>query len=89
MTDFSARGAVASILWEKGGGQVEMSCLHKLLGDHVEHKNKNPVAFQPVDMLGCSQSKISDGLLFCSSMAPKMEIQKKGFAWTDSVYQRR
>lgn len=76
-------------MWEKDGGQMEMSCLHELLGDHVEQNNKKPVAFHAVRMLGCSQSEISDGLLFCSSMAPKMEIQKTGLAWTDSVYQGR
>ena len=66
-----------------------LSYLHELLGGHVEQNNKKPVAFQPARMPGCSQSEISDRLLFCSSMAPKMENQKTGLAWTDSIYQGR
>lgn len=86
---FSAQEAVVCVLWEKDGGQMEMSCLHELLGGHVEQNNKKSVAFQPARTLGCSQSEISDSLLFCSSMAPKMEIQKTGLVWTDIFYQGR
>lgn len=89
LTDFSAQEAAVCIFWEKYDGEMEMSCLHELLGGHVEQNNKKPVAFQPAHALGCSQSEISDGLLFCSSMAPKMKIQKTGLAWTDSVCQGR
>lgn len=66
-----------------------MSFLYELLRGHIEQNNKTAVAFQPACTLGCSQSEISDSLLFCSSVAPKMEIRKTGRAWADGVYEGR
>lgn len=89
LTNFSAQGPVVCVLWEKDGDQTETSCLHELLRGHIEPNTKTAVAFQPACTLGCSQSEMSDGLIFCSSMAPKMEIWKTGHAWADSVYEGR
>lgn len=88
LTELSAQWALVCVLWEKNG-QMEMTCLHELLGGAVEQNNIKQAAFQHAHTLGCSQSETPNALLFCSSMEAKTETQKTGLAWADSVHQGR